>query len=74
MVCVITYIQKDSKDHSDSDHLSGTLASISSYQKVWISSDSDTEEEENIDANVPESSDSDISERVEKTITHQHVR
>ena len=34
----------------------------SSYQKVWISSDSYTEEEDNIDTNGPESSDSDILE------------
>ena len=34
----------------------------SSSQKAWISSDSDTEEEENIDTYDPESSDSDMSE------------
>ena len=34
--------------------------SISSSLKVWISSDSDTEEEENIDTDDPKSSDSDM--------------
>ena len=41
----------------------------SSYQKVWISSDSDTEdEEENIDTDDPNTSDSDILESLSSTV------
>ena len=36
-----------------------TVSGLSS-QKVWNSSDSDTEDEENIDTNDPDSSDSDM--------------
>ena len=53
----------------------------SSSQKLWISTDSDTEEEENIDTDGPDISDSDMSESLsfsvcklwqKRKITHQH--
>ena len=45
---------------SDLDNKELFPVSISSYFKVWISSDSDTEEEENIYTDDPESIDSDF--------------
>ena len=42
----------------DLDNKELFTVSISSSLKVWISSDSDTEEEDNIDTDDPESSDS----------------
>ena len=52
-------IIKSSSDHDDKEL---SPVSGSSYQKVWISSDSDNEEEENIDTDDPESVDSDMLE------------
>ena len=40
----------------------------SSYQKVWISSDSDTEEEDNIDTDDPDSIDSDMLESLSLSV------
>ena len=50
------------KSSTDIDNKELFPVSGSSYQKVWISSDSDTEEEENIDTDDPEIIDSDILE------------
>ena len=50
------------KSSTDLDNKELFPVSVSSSQKVWISSDSDTEDEENIDTYGPESSDSDMLE------------
>ena len=50
------------KSSSDLDTKELFPVSGSSYFKVWISSDSDNEEEENIDTDDPESVDSDMLE------------
>ena len=50
------------KSSSDLDNKELFPVSGSSSQKVWILSYSDTEEEENMDTDGPESSDSDILE------------
>ena len=50
------------KSSTDLDNKELFPVSGSSSQKVWISSDSDTEDEENIDTDVPDSSDSDLLE------------
>ena len=50
------------KSSTDLDNKELFTVSGSSSQKVWISSGSDTEEEENIDADGPEISDSDMLE------------
>ena len=50
------------KSSTDLDNKELLPVSVSSSQKVWISSDSDTEEKENIDTDDPESSDSDMLE------------
>ena len=70
------------KSSSDLDNKELFPISSSSSQKIWKSSDSDTEdEEENIDTNDPDTSDSDMLESLsstvcnflaEKTITYQH--
>ena len=46
------------KSSSDIDNKELIPVSRSSYFKVWVSSDSDTEEEGNIDTDDPESIDS----------------
>ena len=46
------------KSSTDLDNKELFPVSSSSYFKLWISSDSDTEEEENIDTADPESIDS----------------
>ena len=48
------------KSSSDPDNKELFPVSSSSSHKVWISSDSDTEEEDNIDTDGPESSDIDM--------------
>ena len=50
------------KSSTDIDNKELLSVSSSLYKKVWISSDNDTKEEENIDTDDPESSDSDMSE------------
>ena len=50
------------KSLSDIDNKELLPVSGSSYQNVWISSDSDTEEEESIDTDDPDSIDSDTLE------------
>ena len=50
------------KSSSDPDNEELFPVSGSSSQKVWISSDSDTEKEDNIDTDDPDSSDSDMLE------------
>ena len=52
------------KSSTDIDNKELFPVSSSSSQNLWISSDSDTEEEENIDTDDPESSDSDMSENL----------
>ena len=50
------------KSSTDIDNKELLLVSSSSSQKVWISSDSDTKEEDSIDTDGPEISDSDMLE------------
>ena len=50
------------KSSSDLDNKELFPVSGSSYQNVWISSDSDTEYEENIDTDDPENNDSNMLE------------
>ena len=50
------------KSSSDLDNEELLPVSSSSYFKIWSSSDSDTEEEENIDTDGPDISDSEMSE------------
>ena len=50
------------KSSTDLDNKELFPVSVSSYQNVWISPDSDTEDEENIDTDDPEISDSDMLE------------
>ena len=57
------------KSSTDLDNKELFPISSSSYQKVWKSSDSDTEdEEENIDTDDPETSDSDMLESLSSTV------
>ena len=57
------------KSSTDLDNKELFPISCSPSQKVWKSSDSDTEdEEENIDTDDPDTSDSDMSERLSSTV------
>ena len=56
------------KSSTDLDNKELFPVSSSSSQKVWISSDSDNEEEENIDTDGPESSDSDMLESLSLSV------
>ena len=56
------------KSSSDIDNKELLPVSSSLSQKLWISSDSDTEEEDNIDTDDPESIDSDILESLSSSI------
>ena len=57
------------KSSNDLDNKELFPISGSSSQKVWKSSDSDTEDEEdNIDTDDPDTSDSDLSESLSSTV------
>ena len=57
------------KSSADLDNKELFQISSSSSQKIWKSSDSDTEdEEENIDTDYPDTSDSDMLERLSSTV------